>query len=446
MDVTTCVCVRVSISLNRNPEFFYPNVFVKIKETVPETLTTTNVSSVVFHGTHLEDVLDICQGTNAIFKGYTKQWRLLDNEFYNEEYCSYLVKLGQQPVPMKPYNSTPFGPFAWFGTKEDETDKYGPCQFEFNFTSVLRAYQTCRNSEQNRICYRAAGTLVYKQEICHIIMICCVEDAECQTYPLITAKNTCYFKPPNSLSKTGSQPIDLLFQTKINVYQKRHEHVTFALYLPNNRQLYLSYRDGKIKLTPHNTYCIASRSRECICKDDKLPISIDKLKILTRWISNEGQKEDDDDDEPVVEYKALDQSLEVSFDWFSSADEGQEDDDDDEPFVKYKALDQSLEDSFDWFSSADEGQDDDDDDDDDEPVVEYKALDQTLEDSFDWFSSADETEYYGDEGDRYDWHDFEDYDQLDFDDDEQNNSVSDSSVTIYYDSSTSSSNASEVYN
>ena len=42
---------------------------------------------------------------------------------------------------MEQNNSTPFGPFVWFGTNRDET-KYGPCQFEFNFTSVLRAYQT----------------------------------------------------------------------------------------------------------------------------------------------------------------------------------------------------------------------------------------------------------------------------------------------------------------
>ena len=300
------IIVSVCIFLNRNPEFFYPNVFVKIKEAVPETPTITNESSVVFHGTHLREVLDICQGENAIFKGCMKQWRLLDHVTYHEKYCSYLVKTWQRPVPMEPHNRPPFGPFVWFGTKRDETDKYGPCQFEFNFTSVLRAYATCRNSEQHRICYRAAGTLVYKQEVCHIVMICCTEDAECQTYPLITANNTCYFKPPNSLSNTGLLPVDLQFQTKINDYQRRHEHFTFALYLPNNRQLQLSYRDGKIKLTPHNTYCIASRSRECRVREDELPITIDKLKVMTRWISNERQ-------ENVVEYNPLDQSLGDSF-------------------------------------------------------------------------------------------------------------------------------------
>ena len=271
------------------------------------------MSSVVFHGTHLEDVLDICQGNHAIFKGYHKQWRLLDYHDCNEEYCSYLVQPGQQPVPMDPDNDIPFGPFGWFDTKQDETDKYGPCQFEFTFASVLKAYGTCRHNGQHTICYRAAGTLVYKQEVCHIVMICCLDDKECQNYPLITTNNTCYFKPP---SDTGSSSVDVEFQTTINEYQRRHEHLTFALYLPNNRNLYLSYRDGKIRLTPHNTYCIASRSSKCSVKEE-LPMSINKLKTLARWLSHEEQEEQ----EPVAEYSVLDQSLEDSFDWFSSADE-----------------------------------------------------------------------------------------------------------------------------
>ena len=300
-----------------------------------------------------------------MFNGHMKSWRLLDNESYNEEYCSYLVQPKQQPVPMKPNNSTPFGPFVWFGMKRNETDKYGPCQFEFNFASVLKAYQTCRSS-QHKICYRAAGTLVYRQEVCHIVMICCLEDEQCRNYPLITGNNTCYFKPPNPLSDTTGPPVDLQFQTTINEYQRRHEHVTFALYLPNSRSLYLSYRDGKIRLTPHNTYCIASRGSECLYKEDHLPISISKLKMIARWLSHEGE--------------------------------------------------------------------------DKEPAVEYTVLDQSLEDSFDWFSSADDTEYYGEEGDHYDWDNFEDYDELGFEDfdDEQNDSVNDSTGTTFYDSSSSS--------
>ena len=276
------------------------------------------MSSVVFHGTHLEEVLDICQGNHAIFKGYLKEWRWLDYNVYNEEYCSYLVHPGQQPVPIAPNSNIPFGPFAWFGTRQDETDKYGPCQFEFTFASVLKAYEICRNNSQHTICYRAAGTLVYKQEVCHIVMICCLEDKECQSFPLITTNNTRYFKPPQSFCNVGSSG-DVEFRKTINEYQRRHEHLTFALYLPNNRNLFLSYRDGKIRLTPHNTYCIASRSSECLVKEDELPMSIDKFKILAKWLSRDEQNEEEE--EPVAEYNPLDQSLEDSFDWFSSADE-----------------------------------------------------------------------------------------------------------------------------
>lgn len=312
----------VFLCLNRSPEFFYPNVFVKIRERgVPVTAATTSVSSVVFHGTHLEEVLNICQGSTAIFIGNLKPWRLLDYENYSKKYCSYYVQPGQRPIPMKPNNSSPFmtfGPFVWFGTKADETDKYGPCQFEFNFASVLKAYQMCRNS-QDRICYRAAGTLVYKLEVCHIVMICCLNDKECQNYPLITANNTQYFKPPSYPSDTVP-PNDLHFQTTINDYQSRHDHLTFALYIPNNRGLHLSRNDGKINLTPHNSYCVASRSKKCYFREDQLPISIDKLKVIARWISTEKLEEEK---EPV---SVLDQSIEESFEWLEdteyNSDEG----------------------------------------------------------------------------------------------------------------------------
>lgn len=98
-------------------------------------------------------------------------------------------------------------------------------------------------------------------------------------------------------------------------------------------------------------------------KEDELPMSIDKFKILAKWLSHDEQNEEEE-----------------------------------------------------------------------EPVAEYNPLDQSLEDSFDWFSSADETENYGDEEDQYDW-------ELESDefDDEQNDSLSDSSATLLYDSSTSSS-------
>ena len=285
-------------------------MFVKIKEKVSETPVNTSVSSVVFHGTHPKDVVDICQGDYAIFKGKTKQWRLLNNEPYTKDCCSYLVQPEQQPVPMEPNNSVTIGPFAWFGTKTDETDKYGPCQFEFNFTSILKAYQICRGSRYT-ICYRAAGTLVYRREVCHIVMICCLEDEECQNYPLITGNNTRYFKPPNFLSDTG-QPIGLHFQTTINKYQKRHEHVTLALYLPNSRSLHLNRSDGKMKMTRHN-YCIPSQYKEGCVKDPPV-ISIDKFTIIVRWLLHNEQDSD------VKSNVPLNQSFEGSSDWLSSVD------------------------------------------------------------------------------------------------------------------------------
>jgi len=365
----------LSILLNRSPEFFYPGVFVKIKEAVQETPTTTSASSLVFHGTHLEEVTEICQGNNAIFKGNLKEWRLLHPQLYNKEYCSYNAQPGQPPEPMRPNNSLHFGPFVWFGTKKDETDNYGPCQFEFNFMSILNAYHKCRNNQiQYSICYRAAGTLVYKKEVSHIVMICCLEDHEWQDYPLITANSTRYFKPPNPLNN-AKPTVDVHFQTTINEYQRRHEHVSFALYLPNNRKLYLSCKDGRIRLTPHK-YCVKSRSNQCVRKEDQILISIDKLKMITQWISHNGEQQE----EPDIEYthgNVLDQSLEDSFDWLSSADEtenyGYEDDQND--WYDYEDYNEA---DFEGFYDNNEHSD--------------SASDFTI-----YYSSSSNTEYYDSE-------------------------------------------------
>ena len=111
---------------------------------------------------------------------------------YSEQYCTYLVEPNNLPVPMKS-NDVTFGPFAWFSIEKTETDMYGKCCFELNFKSVLEAYQKCR---KGIICYRVGGTLMYKREVTHVVIICCKEDKEYQSYPLILANSSKYVLYP----------------------------------------------------------------------------------------------------------------------------------------------------------------------------------------------------------------------------------------------------------
>ena len=107
---------------------------------------------------------------------------------------------------MTKYRQRPFGPFLWFGTSREEVDGYGPYCFEFQFKTALRKYLQSRGRDKI-LCYRAGGTLVYKQEVTHVVIICCEDDKEYQSYPFIDATSTKYFKPPFQFAKDSTEPL-----------------------------------------------------------------------------------------------------------------------------------------------------------------------------------------------------------------------------------------------
>ena len=228
---------------------------------------------------------------------------------YGSQFCSYVIEdVDDDPKPMTKDEQWPFGPFLWFGTSREEVDDYGPYCFEFQFKSALSKYQQSRGREK-ALCYRAGGTLVYKQEVAHIVIICCEDDKDYQSYPLIDATSTKYFKPPITRSKfdsveppvhkkqkieqssssedTSTQSLYHVTQDGTLSYQvlpseelsipamvlrstnsvgDRHEHVALAFYLPHDTKLQLTNQDGKLNTASHYNRCMKAKGRIKVCQ------------------------------------------------------------------------------------------------------------------------------------------------------------------------------------
>ena len=233
----------------RSPEFFYPKRFITIKSTA----THLNISTVstICHGTHLEEVKEICTTPNsATFVGREKRWRpgTEYNEYeqtYSLDYCSYTVEDIRNPMPMTKDRQWPFGPFLWFGTSKSEADNYGPYCFEFNFKSVLKKYLQTRGSDQT-LCYRAGGTLVYKQEVTHVVIICCEDDKDYQSYPLIDATSTKYFKPPIKFIRSNTERTEPLHYKKRKI--EKHHYGKQKIFMPQTVPGSTEHRKRKRKL------------------------------------------------------------------------------------------------------------------------------------------------------------------------------------------------------
>ena len=302
MHIATDLYSHYMVGIRRSPEFFYPKKFVTIKSTTaPLGISTV---SRIYHGTHLDEVEEICVApSTATFIGREKKWRpgIMYNAYeqtYSLEFCTYLIEdVDKDPKPMtKDEQWQPFGPFLWFGTSNEEADDYGPYCFEFNFKSVLKRYQKCRGSEK-ALCYRVGGTLVYQQEVSHVAIICCEDDKEYQSYPLIEPTSTKYFKPPTPIKFVDSKkentepPVhkrrkteqcsdtqnlstesyhDLpkeeltILKSTGSVLGVRHEHVALAFYLPDGIALELTNQDGKLCQACHDNRCLKSKGkRQC---------------------------------------------------------------------------------------------------------------------------------------------------------------------------------------
>ena len=256
-------------------------------------MITSDVSS-VYHGTHLEEIKEICIAPNmASFIGKEKQWRpgtvySKEEQTFDPPYCSYIIEeLDKEPKQMTKQEQWPFGPFLWFGTKNEDAKIYGNYCFDFQLKNVLKQYQQSRGRHSS-ICYRAGGTLLYKEEITHVVIVCCKHDQDYESYPLIDAINTKYFKPPKTeyidstytpckkqkldpyCKDASAQSLEYFIPANVSRndgLKERHEHIALAFYLPHDSGLHLTNEDGKLCIMrEHYKYCAKSSGKHKLCQ------------------------------------------------------------------------------------------------------------------------------------------------------------------------------------
>jgi len=275
---------------NRRPELFYSSVFLETRDVTG--LSSTFIPT-IFHATHHKELMSICQGKEAIFKGNPKQWRP-SSEHCPSPSASYYIGPGSTSEKRISPDDTEClpGPLLWFGTerKTGQTDNaYGPYVFEFKFTLVLEAYQNCRGINTEQLCYRAAGTLVYHREVSHVVLVCSTSDNCYKMFPIIQGNNTKYFKPPDD-KETGLQRLAFMVT---NQYPEcfdendkectRHDHIIIAFHLPDGTPLVLPNRPyvSELKKIPHR-YCMRNKLEGGACCNSVDDETIEKT-IDTKW-------------------------------------------------------------------------------------------------------------------------------------------------------------------
>ena len=224
--------------------------------------------SVIYHSTHYNEMAQITgEPKTAIFKGHEKTWRLSNSNGY----ASYVIIDGKIKRVTQNDEYMP-GYFVYFGTKQEDTDINGPCQFGFNFRNAIAAYRESRGGV-GTICYKAVGSFVHVRMLYHVVVICLEEDEAYKSSPTINANNTAYFKPPTETDEA---------HVCINIYfigkYPRREHVFLAFYFPDSgTKFILTSGDGWLQRRDHG-YCVKTHSK---CQQGEYPASIDSA--ANRW-------------------------------------------------------------------------------------------------------------------------------------------------------------------
>ena len=139
------------------------------------------------------------------------------------------------------------------------------------------------------------------------MIFCCEDDKEYQSYPLIEATSTKYFKPPIKFIRSKLESVESPIHKKLkfdqqcsssedtstqsyyvtedgtlsyhtlpseefsipamilrsaNLDGERHEHVASAFYLPDDIMLQLTNKDGILVQAAHDEWCMKTKGKE----------------------------------------------------------------------------------------------------------------------------------------------------------------------------------------
>ena len=144
--------------------------------------------------------------------------------------------------------------------------RYGDrvCTIPYNvvITNYLQARKHYSKDKDNikSVVYRVACTQIHKQEINHMIIICCDSDEELRKLPILGKDNTTrHFTPEVEDTSKGMN-----YSAKMLQYlyrDQRHEELTLSLYLPQECQLSLLLTDDMLETVQHDPNWCHNKSK-----------------------------------------------------------------------------------------------------------------------------------------------------------------------------------------
>ncbi len=199
---------------------------------------------------------------SPVFPGYLSWWGIDVKPFYETQkgrrlnyYINYIIRKGYYVADYLKYDVP--------------SSRYGNNSYSLAFPDLLTSYQRARDDKpEGEIQLKVGGTLLYKQEICYVVMVGLKGDEELRSIPsmgdyeycrpfqhngLITSKGVIFDqqKVPNF---RASSIVSSLEDIKFN-----WEQLVFALYFPNPEQELTCQKELVQTSSVDHSYCISTQ-------------------------------------------------------------------------------------------------------------------------------------------------------------------------------------------
>ncbi len=136
------------------------------------------------------------------------------------------------------------------------TSWYGNNSYSLAFPDLLTSYQTARDDKpRGKVRLKVGGTLLYKREICYVVMVGLKGDKKLHSMPSMGDYEYCRPFQHNGLINSDGKIIDLEKEPKFRSLHSTSnwEQLVFALYFPNIEQRLFCKEDVvKHKSVTHN--------------------------------------------------------------------------------------------------------------------------------------------------------------------------------------------------
>ena len=171
------------------------------------------------------------------------------------------------------------GYLSWWGMDVGGDSRYGNSSYSLAFPDLLTSYQTARKDKPGgEVQLKVGGTLLYKLEICYVVMVGLKGDKELQSMPSMGDYEYCRPFQHNGLITSHGRIIKLTnepnFRSLDLSTSKNWEQLVFALYFPNiEQQLVCRENIVEYKSVAHNDSLCMSKKQFKYGKKWKCPDS-----------------------------------------------------------------------------------------------------------------------------------------------------------------------------